>query len=226
MQGKIGIIGIGIENLHIVNFLIKNKINDITVLDKRNKEQIGDRYNSLENQGVKFQLGKNYLKNLSQFDILFRSPGFPLFSIEIAGTKRKGATIYSAMKLFFDLCPCPIIGITGTKGKGATSSLIYEILKIGGRDAFLGGNIGIAPFEFFDKINKNSIVVLKLSSFQLEDLHKSSHISIVTNMSEEHLSPGDKNNSNYHKSTQSYISAKKTLLNFRTDLNLPRKSMG
>lgn len=197
---KIGIIGLGLENLHLIKFLLKNEIGDITILDKRGKEKIGDRYKELENQGVKFQLRKNYLKNLSNFNILFRSPGFPLFTAEIAKAKRKGAEIYSAMKLFFDLCPCPIIGVTGTKGKGTTSSLVFDILKTDKRDTYLGGNIGVAPFEFFEKLSKESAVVLELSSFQLEDLRKSPHISIITNMSEEHLSPADKNNPNYHKS--------------------------
>ena len=91
---------------------------------------------------------------------------------EIKDVLRSGAKITSQTKIFFDLCPGKIIGVTGTKGKGTTSSLIYEMLKLQGYDAYIGGNIGLPPFEFLDKLNEQSIIVLELSSFQLQDIKR------------------------------------------------------
>src|SRR5258708_25833585 len=90
-------------------------------------------------------------------------------------------------KLFFELCPSPIIGVTGTKGKGTTSSLIYEMLKKEGMDAYLGGNIGKPPFEFLDKLNDRSAVVIEISSLQIQDLTKIPHIAVMLMTTSEHL---------------------------------------
>ena len=105
--------------------------------------------------------------------------------------------------------PAEIIGVTGTKGKGTTSSLIYEMLKKQGFDAYLGGNIGIPPFEFLDKLNVQSKVVLELSSFQLMDLKKSPHIAVMLMITSEHL--------DWHGSIEEYIDAKRNLLRHQTD---------
>ncbi|HTW96995.1 MAG TPA: UDP-N-acetylmuramoyl-L-alanine--D-glutamate ligase, partial [Candidatus Methylomirabilis sp.] len=147
-----------------------------------------------------------------------RSPGYPLFNPNLIKAKKAGVEISSPMKLFFQLCPTKnIIGVTGSKGKGTTSSLVYEILKkatitpnpsLGRRGIFLGGNIGTAPFEFLEKIKPKDWVVLELSSFQLEDMDVSPHIAVVTNLFKEHLAPADPNNPNYHNSIKNYWAAK------------------
>ena len=80
------------------------------------------------------------------------------------------------MKDFFEFCSCPIIGVTGTKGKGTTAGLIYEMLRLSGKDVYLGGYDGSQSFEFLDKLKPQSVVVLELSSFQLQDMDKSTHI--------------------------------------------------
>ena len=129
----------------------------------------------------------------------------------------------SAIKIFFDECPGKIIGITGTKGKGTTSTLIYEILRNAGRDAYLAGNIGNPFLELLPKLNKNSWVVMELSSFQLMDLTKSPHIAVVLNITEDHM--------DWHKDRGEYIEAKKNIVKFQTkedfavlndDYDLPR----
>lgn len=211
---KIAILGLGIENLHLIKIFMKNKVNDITVCDRREREELEERIGELK-KNVKFKLGKNCFKDLERFDILFRSPGVPLLHKGIINARKKGVVVYSAIKLFFDLCPAKIIGVTGTKGKGTTSTLIYKILKADKKNTYLGGNIGKAPFEFFPSLTNKSIVVLELSSFQLEDLGKSPHISIITNISQEHLKAADPNNPNYHKNYSSYISAKKNILKYQ-----------
>lgn len=216
---KIAILGLGVENYFLVKYLLKKKIDcELTICDLRTKEQLGDKYLEFSKLGVRWKLGAEFNQNLGVFDILFRSPGWPIacpgiqqaVKLKIKNYElRIEDFVYSAMRLFFDLCPTKnIIGVTGTKGKGTTSSLIVVILKMAKKRSWLGGNIGVAPFEFIDKIKKDDWVVLELSSFQLEDLHKSPHIAVMTNFSAEHLSPADPNNPNYHKTIGDYWHAK------------------
>ncbi|MFH1661943.1 MAG: UDP-N-acetylmuramoyl-L-alanine--D-glutamate ligase [Candidatus Falkowbacteria bacterium] len=241
---KICILGLGIENYALVKFLLKKKIRrEITICDSRDKKDLKNRYDVIamsddddneiatptaRNDSVDvarndsgLRLGKNYDKNLDKFDVIFRSPGYPLFKLNkknwIAGQARNDKVeISSPMKLFFELCPTKnIIGVTGTKGKGTTASLIYEILKLSKKRIFLGGNIGIAPFEFINKIKKDDWVVLELSSFQLEDMDASPHIAVITNFSREHLAPADPNNPNYHKSMRGYWEAKANIFRWQ-----------
>jgi len=235
---KIALLGLGVENLALLNYCLKNKVQaDFTVCDKRDIEALGDKFKVLnKHDNVFWQLGEEFNQKLDRYDILFRSPGWPLDCPGIrhalknachSGAKRSVAiesrdaiairkahdssmtVVYSPMKLFFDLCPTKnIIGVTGTKGKGTTSSLIFGILKEAKKTVYLGGNIGIAPFDFLPKLKKNDYVILELSSFQLEDLHKSPHIAVFTNFTPEHLAPADPNNPNYHHSLVEYFKAK------------------
>ena len=181
---KIAVIGEGVEGVSSAKFL-KAKGAKVTILDQKQ--------------------GKDYLKNLDKYDLIVRSPGVKLEPLK--GVPKEKIT--SQTKLFFDFCPCPIIGVTGTKGKGTTSSLIYEMLKKQGFDAYLGGNIGVPPFEFLDKLNVHSKVVLELSSFQLLDITKSPHIAVLLMVTSEHL--------DYHNTTENYIDAKRNILKFQTE---------
>jgi len=219
LSGKIGILGLGIENLALIDFLIAKKVDcEITVCDFRTKERLGERFKKFSRyKNIKWKLGVEFNLGLEEFDILMRSPGWSLKCPGIQGAVKAkklkdleiGKFVYSPMKLFFDLCPTRnIIGVTGTKGKGTTSSLIYEIIKASGRKVFLGGNIGVAPFEFISNLKKEDFVVLELSSFQLEDLHKSPRIAVFVNFSRDHLAPADPNNSNFHKTMRDYWEAK------------------
>lgn len=219
---KIAVLGLGIENYYLVLFLLKKKINiEITICDSRNKIELGDRYKKLQGKNnIKWQLGKKYNSNLDKQAVLMRSPGWPLFEENLQIASKKGAVIYSAIRLFFDMCPTKnIIGVTGTKGKGTTSSLIYAILKQAKKRAYLGGNIGVAPFEFIHKIKKNDWVVLEMSSFQLEDMKVSPRISVVVNLTREHLAPADPNNPNYHKSFLAYRKAKLNIVKWQKSEN-------
>jgi UDP-N-acetylmuramoylalanine--D-glutamate ligase len=183
---KITILGAGAEGVSTLNYLQKHDIKADILDEKDNKEAF---------------------ENLNKFDILFRSPGIPFLRKEIQDFIKKGGVVTSQMKLFFDLCPAPIIGVTGTKGKGTTSALIYEMLKESGRDVYLGGNIGTPPLDFLDKLNKDSIVVLELSSFQLQDLTKSPFIAVMLMTTSEHL--------DHHKDVLEYIEAKRNILRFQ-----------
>lgn len=190
---KIAVVGLGVEGLASVKYLKKHGAK-VTELDK--------------NQGEK------YLNELNQYDLIVRSPGVKISKLITNNSSLITSKITSQTKLFFDLCPCPIIGVTGTKGKGTTASLIYEMLKKDGRDAYLGGNIGKPPLEFLDKLTPRSIVVLELSSFQLQDITKSPHIAVMLMTTSEHLKAwGD---ANYHDSIEEYVDAKRNILRFQT----------
>jgi UDP-N-acetylmuramoylalanine--D-glutamate ligase len=210
---KIALLGLGVENYALLKFLLKKKVKaHFIVCDLRGAAALGDKFQELNRfDNVVWQLGKEFNQKLERYDILFRSPGWPLFcsGVQTAQKLSKQITVTSPMKLFFALCPTKnIIGVTGTKGKGTTASLIYNILKTGGKRAWLGGNIGVAPFVFIDKIKKGDWVVLELSSFQLEDLDKSPNIAVLTNFTPEHLASADPHNPNFHRNLSDYLKAK------------------
>lgn len=208
---KVALLGLGLDNLALLKLFTNNKAPlDITICDLRSKNNLP----IIKAKNIKYKIGLDAKKNLDEFDILFRSPGWPLACPGIKDALKKGKTkISSPLNLFFSLCPTKnIIGITGTKGKGTTATLIYQILKNNFKNTnkkiFLGGNIGISPLSFLEKINKHDFVVLELSSFQLEDLNYSPKISVITNIFKEHLAPADPNNPNFHSSFKNYWQAK------------------
>jgi len=189
---KIALLGYGLDNQALARFLKTKKIKAaITIKDAKTDP-------------------RGFNKNLEKFDLLFRSPGWPLSCPGLQKAKKFGRTeITSPLNLFLCLCPTKnVIGITGTKGKGTTASLIYKILKDSGHRVWLGGNIGVSPFSFLEKIKPNDFVVLELSSFQLEDLAYSPRWSVITNLFPEHLAPADPNNPNFHHSLNAYWQAK------------------
>jgi len=206
---KIALLGLGLENKSLLSFLDKQDINvEITICDKRNKRRLNlPKLNKIK---VKYQLGTSFNKSLDKFDLILRSPGWPLFCLGVEeAIKSKKTKVSSPLNIFFALCPSKnIIGVTGTKGKGTTSSLIYQMIKDSGKKAFLGGNIGIAPISFLEEIKPEDYIVLELSSFQLEDLQYSPHISVITNFYKEHLVPADPHNPNFHYSLETYWQAK------------------
>lgn len=210
---RIGILGFGIENQALLKWLVKHGANCITICDANEKLKTKNEKPKLKNKNLKYRLGKDYLKNLTDFDVVFRTPGISPLIPELTEVKRKGVKISSQIKLFMDLCPAKTIGITGTKGKGTTSTLIYEILKKSKAESrkpkvYLGGNIGNPPIEFLDKLIKNDWVVLELSSFQLMDLEKSPNIAVVLDIKTDHL--------DYHKNQAEYIHAKENIVRYQT----------
>ena len=216
---NIAFLGLGVENIALVDFLLKKKTDcNISVFDSRESNALGEKYSRYKNKkNIYWNLGlkKN---DFSDFDILFRSPGWPLFDDDIKRAERRNKNIIvnSPMNLFFELSSSKnIIGVTGTKGKGTTSSLIHAIIKKSKKKVWLGGNIGIAPFSFIDKIKKNDWIVLELSSFQLEDLRLSPKIAVMTNFYKEHLSSADPNNPNHHKSLNTYWQAKTNIFRYQ-----------
>ena len=184
---KIAIIGEGLEGQSSVKFFEKQGA-EVEIRDQKQ--------------------GEDYLKDLDEFDLIVRSPGVKISEI-VNGQSSIVNKLTSQTKIFMDLCPSPVIGVTGTKGKGTTSSLIYEMLKADGRDAYLGGNIGVPPLDFLEKLTPASWVVLEMSSFQLQDLEKSPHIAVMLMVTSEHM--------DYHKDHKEYVEAKRNILAHQTE---------
>jgi len=206
---KIALLGLGLDNQALLALLNTAKIRaDITICDARPLASLASAKSAYSK--INYQLGKNFNKNLDKFDIMFRSPGWPVSCPGIQAALKKGQTeLSSPLNLFFSLAATKnIIGVTGTKGKGTTATLIYKILRDAGKKVWLGGNIGIAPLTFVNKIKPSDYVVLELSSFQLEDLKHSPRLAVITNLFKEHLAPADPNNPNFHPSLSAYWQAK------------------
>lgn len=201
---KVAVLGWGLDTQDVVPYLLEQKCR-ITVYDRKAKGELG--IMNYESWKIEWCLGSDDFGDLSSYDLIVRNPAVYRFRPEIVAAEEKGAEISSKIKIFFDLCPCPIVGVTGTKGKGTTSTLIYEILKSAGKDVYLGGNIGSGVFDFLPKLTPTSWVVLELSSFQLIDLHKSPHIGVVLMTTVEHQ--------DWHVSPQEYLDAKKPLTQFQ-----------
>lgn len=212
---NIALLGLGKENQAFLAWLFKNGYNgQVTICDYRDQKQLEDllKNNKFTLKNIKrlqWQLGKFFNQNLFNFEVLFRSPGWPIACPGIQAALKKNILLTSAMEYFLAACPSiNIIGVTGSKGKGTTATLISAILKKDNRKVWLGGNIGIAPFTFFDKIKKDDWIVLELSSFQLENISFSPKYSVITNLFKEHLAPADPYNPNYHKNFKDYWQAK------------------
>src|SRR3972149_9690083 len=204
---KVAVIGAGIEGISTLKYLSKYKTQTF-LLEQKDEWKIDAETRKLtESLNTRLSFGKNYLDALEKFDVIFRSPSVRPDLPQLVQAKKSGALITSQTKLFFDLCKVPIIGITGTKGKGTTSSLLYEMLGVSGRKVFLAGNIGNPPLEVVEQITENSLVILELSSFQLIDLEKSPHIAVVLMVTSEHL--------DWHSNQLDYWHAKLPIVKFQ-----------
>lgn len=202
MKGKqVLVLGLGVSNRPLVRLLLRYGI-DVTGCDKTPREKLDDELLELERMGAKLHLGDGYLENISG-DIAFRTPGLHPEKPELIALRRAGTVITSEMDAFFEVCPCPIIGVTGSDGKTTTTTLISEMLKHAGYRVWLGGNIGTPLLDKADEMLPTDKVVLELSSFQLMDLRKSCHIAVVTNLAPNHL--------DMHKDMAEYVNAKKNV---------------
>ncbi len=195
LQGKsLAILGMGVSNYPLILKLLQHNI-PLTIRDKNPDP----RQTELEAQGATFITGEGYLQNLVE-DILFRTPGLSPHTPELVTAKENGSHITSEMQEFFNLCPCPILAVTGSDGKTTTTTLISKFLAATGKKVFVGGNIGTPLLCDVDKMGPEDIVVLELSSFQLMDLDCSPQVAVLTNLSPNHL--------DYHGTMDEYVQAK------------------
>ena len=204
---KVTVIGIGVSNLPLIKYLCKLGA-DVTACDKRTKEKLGDTAEELSQLGVKLNLGENYLDNIDA-ELIFKTPGMRFDVPELLSAKEKGAIVTSEMEVFFDICPCKIIAVTGSDGKTTTTTLIHKILTEEGYKTWLGGNIGNPLLTQTKDMKDDDIVVLELSSFQLHTMKKSPHIAVMTNITPNHL--------DMHKDYEEYIDAKKNIMKYQKE---------
>lgn len=200
-EKKISLIGLGVSHRPLAELLV-NKGLDVTVYDKRPLEALGEAAAALAAKGAHFVTGEDYLEKLSG-DVVFRTPGMYFNHPALHRLMAEGTVVTSEMELFFQCCPCPIIGVTGSDGKTTTTSLIAEMLRRSGRRVHLGGNIGRALFPIIEEVHPEDIAVVELSSFQLLSMRQSPEIAVITNVSPNHL--------DVHGTMEEYIGAKRNL---------------
>ncbi len=210
----VAIIGLSVEGLDSVRFFHQQGAR-IWCCDFRSAEVLGSTYKELSSIAEGFQLGEDYLAHLERFDIVVRTAGMLLKTPQLVAYKEKGKDLTTLTKLFFTHCRAPIIGVTGTKGKGTTSTLIKQILQADGKTVWLGGNVGVPLLSQVEDIKETDLVVLELSSFQLEDLTQSPHIAVVLSTTQEHLVNQDRLATNYHESREAYVEAKKSIVKYQ-----------
>lgn len=207
---RIAVIGMGVSNTPLIRLLLCCGC-DVTVCDRRGLDELGMEGLQLINLGAKLKLGEKYLDGLDH-DVIFRTPGLMPFDPHLAAAVRAGSVLTSEMEVFFALCPCTTIAITGSDGKTTTSTIIAELLKSSGYTVHLGGNIGNPLLCEMPQIKKDDIAVLELSSFQLHSMNCHPNRAVITNISPNHL---DK-----HKDYQDYIDAKMAIFSQQDDDDL------
>jgi UDP-N-acetylmuramoylalanine--D-glutamate ligase len=215
-DSKIAIIGAGVEGLAAAKYFKKHCLNEIILFDQRETDDavLAESLADLP-LGVRVYGGADYLEKAAICDVLVRSPGIHIEKVKAALRKMKrtdAVTVTSTTQYFMENCPYLMIGVTGTKGKGTTSTLITLMLKEAGYSVYLGGNIGQSPLEFLDEMQENSIAVLEMSSFQLQDLRISPQIAVVLRVTSDHL--------DYHKNVEEYRAAKSATVRFQEPNNL------
>ncbi|MCL4458325.1 MAG: UDP-N-acetylmuramoyl-L-alanine--D-glutamate ligase [Chloroflexi bacterium] len=204
---RITLIGLGRRtHVSLAKFLIQRGA-IVTISDLKEKGQLKDEIAMLEELPVKLSLGGHREEDVLAADLIFVTPGAPRTLPCLAVARARGIPISSEIELFFELCPAPIIGITGSSGKTTTTALVGEILKTEGKTTFVGGNIGKPLIEMASQIDQQAYVVLELSSFQLEAMTVSPHVATILNITPNHL--------DRHPSMEDYIAAKKNIINFQ-----------
>ncbi len=203
MNGKtIALCGIGGSNLPLIK-LFKKYGAKVLACDKRDRDALGENGDLAVEYGAELRLGENYLDDLNA-DVIFRTPGMRYYMDELVKARENGTAVTSEMEVFFELCPCKTIAVTGSDGKTTTTTIISEMLKSQGYNVHLGGNIGRPLLPDIENISADDIAVVELSSFQLISMRTSPDIAVVTNLAPNHL--------DIHKDMQEYIDSKKNIV--------------
>lgn len=198
---KVLVLGLGVSNRPLVRLLLRHGI-DVTGCDRTPREKLDPEVLELEAQGAHLHLGEDYLKDLCG-DVAFRTPGLHPDHPALLALREMGCRITSEMEAFFEVCPCPIIGVTGSDGKTTTATLISEILRHAGHRVWIGGNIGTPLLDRADEMRSTDLAVLELSSFQLMYFPHSARTTVITNLAPNHL--------DMHRDMAEYVEAKKNL---------------
>lgn len=192
---KIAIAGYGLEGESNYRYFSQNQTNELTVVDQHQPGRAVP-------DDVLTIIGEDAFSNLDGFDMVVRTAGLAPSKIKTDGI------VWSATNEFFEKCPALIIGVTGSKGKGTTASLIASIVRAAGKKVWLVGNIGVPALDVLAEITPGDIVVYELSSFQLWDMQRSPHIAVILYIEQEHL--------DVHSDMNDYVSAKERITAFQT----------
>ena len=204
---KIVVLGLGVSNRPLVRLLLEFGC-DCTGCDRTPRENLDQEVLELERMGCKLSVGEGYLDGL-EADLVFRTPGMHPGNPAIMALREKGAEITSEMEVFFEVCPCTRIAITGSDGKTTTTTLVSEMLKAAGKTVWLGGNIGTPLLPLVRQMKEEDFAVAELSSFQLMDMRRSPHVALITNLAPNHL--------DIHKDMEEYVESKKNIYRFQNE---------
>ena len=211
LRGKrIAVLGLGVSNRPLVRLLLEFGC-DVTGCDRTPREKLDQEVLDLEEMGCKLHCGDTYLAGV-EADVLFRTPGMHPGNPAIRSLAEKGAYVTSEMEVFFEVCPCNLIAVTGSDGKTTTTTLISEMLKADGKTVWLGGNIGTPLLPLVRQMRKDDFAVVELSSFQLMDMTRSPARAVVTNLAPNHL--------DVHRDMDEYVEAKKNIFAFQNEAGL------
>ena len=202
---KIAVLGLGVSNRPLVRLLLEFGC-DVTGCDRTSRENLDEEVLELERMGCKLSVGEGYLECLDA-DLVFRTPGMHPGNPAIVALQERGAEVTSEMEVFFEVCPCTKIAITGSDGKTTTTTLVSEMLKAAGHTVWLGGNIGTPLLPLVRQMKETDYAVVELSSFQLMDMKRSPHVALITNLAPNHL--------DIHKDMEEYVESKKNIYRFQ-----------
>lgn len=206
-QGKkVAVVGLAANNTPLIRDLVQRGA-QVTALDRKSAAELETYMDQLRDLQITYHLGPDYLEHLKGHDEVFLSPGVPRRQPELQAAEAAGVKFRSEMELFFESCPCRIMGITGSSGKTTVTTLSGLIMQRS-TTVRVGGNIGRPPISFLPELTGDSFVVLELSSFQLQSMKASPQLSVVTNVTPNHL--------DVHQDMEEYIDAKAHILRFQT----------
>ncbi len=200
------VLGLGVSNRPLVRLLLENGCHVIGC-DRTPREKLEAEVLDLEATGAELRVGDGYLDNLPA-GLVFRTPGMHPNTPALAALRQRGAEITSEMEIFFEVCPCTLLAVTGSDGKTTTTTLIAKMLQAAGKTVWLGGNIGTPLLPQVNEMHPEDYAVVELSSFQLMDMRRSPHVAVVTNLAPNHL--------DIHKDMEEYVEAKKNIFRFQT----------
>lgn len=205
IQGKkVAFIGAGVSHKRCIEQFVELGA-QVTLCDqKKSLEDFGAYADTLRRLHVRLSLGEHYTDGFTGQDIIMRTPGYEYYKPELQAALQAGTKVTSEVELFFELCPCEIVAVTGSDGKTTTTTLISKMFEAAGRKVFLGGNIGAALLPQLADVTPEAVAVVELSSFQLISMRVSPKVAVVTNVTPNHL--------DHHKDMQEYIDAKRNIL--------------
>jgi UDP-N-acetylmuramoylalanine--D-glutamate ligase len=183
---RVTVLGLGIEGVDLVRFLVGHGA-EVTVSDAKTADRLQTALQRLEGLPVRYSLGANRPEDAATADYLFVSQSVPLDIPAVQEARRCGVPVSSMTRLFMELCPGPIVGITGSSGKTTTTSLVGSMFAAAGRPHVVGGNIGVGLLDLLDRITPETFVVLEISHTQLQLTDRSPRVACVLNVTPNHL---------------------------------------